>query len=367
MSSCIIFGGSGFVGTHLTKRLLATGRFDKVIIADIKNSLLESIPGVTFQQVDVRETIPSSLAEHGSVEWIFNLAAVHREPGHIANEYFSTNLRGAEHVTQFAREIQCRNIYFTSSISVYGPTETATTEQSPICPITPYGGSKYPAELIHRGWVKEEKNRRLIISRPGVLYGAGDPGNILRMIRAVRKGYFAVPGSLEIVKAFGYIEGLLDSIEFTMADTDREIIYNYAEDPSETLGEIIQSVKQFFGVKATTPSIPISLLLPAAHLIQAIAGARNPIHPVRVKKAATPTHIVPAELLKRGFPFQYSFEKSLAHWSQVAPEDFGITLKTTTKATLPPRLTLKRGSEQADDAVAMTNPIEQDILEETHA
>jgi len=39
----------------------------------------------------------------------------------------------------------------------------------------------------------------------------GDPGNILRMIRAIKRGYFIFPGSRTVRKSYGYIEGLLDS------------------------------------------------------------------------------------------------------------------------------------------------------------
>lgn len=346
MKSCVIFGGSGFVGTHLTRRLLASSRFDRVVIADIRMTPLVGTPGVDYLRCDVRRQIPHSIAGARDVDWIFNLAAIHREPGHLPEEYFETNLGGAENITAFAREIGCRNIYFTSSISVYGPTHGPTTELSPIRPISPYGGSKYPAELIHRIWAHESPARRLIISRPGVLYGAGDPGNILRMINSLRKGYFVLPGSPRIIKAFGYIEGLLDSIEATMSADDREITYNYAETPAETLGDIISVTREFFNVRAATPSLPLSLLLPLAHVIQAIAGSKNPIHPVRVRKAATATHIVPAELQRRAFPFRFSFRQSLEHWAAVAPEDFGFTTTPTKSPHRTARVVLKRKPEE---------------------
>ena len=51
-------------------------------------------------------------------------------------------------------------------------------------------------------------------------------------------------------------------------------------------------------------------------------GMRSPIHPVRVRKAAQSTHIVPAELERLGFEFRYDFVRSLRHWMEVAPEDF---------------------------------------------
>jgi hypothetical protein len=49
------------------------------------------------------------------------------------------------------------------------------------------------------------------------------------MLNAVKKGYFIFPGSPDIVKGYGYIYGLIDSVEFVLAKNERLIVYNYAE------------------------------------------------------------------------------------------------------------------------------------------
>ena len=45
-------------------------------------------------------------------------------------------------------------------------------------------------------------------------------------------------------------------------------------------------VKKFVGSKAPILSLPTSILLPAARMVQAVAGNKNPVHPVRVRKAS---------------------------------------------------------------------------------
>ncbi len=325
MTTCLIFGGAGFIGVHLARRLAATGRFDHIHLADLRpNPLLNSLPDtsrITASITDVRRPIPIDLTP-AAPDWIFNLAAVHREPGHEAIEYFDTNLAGARNVTAYAEAVGCRNLYFTSSIAVYGPTEGPTDETAPICPVSPYGGSKYPAELIHEQWQRSGLGRRLVICRPGVIYGPGDPGNILRMIRAIRRGYFAYPGSPGIHKSYGYIEGLLDSVEFVMDRSEPLLRYNYAEDPTEPLGALVDHIKAHLGSRAPVLPLPLPLLVPVAALVNAVLGGNSPIHPVRVRKAARPTHIVPGTLKALGFTFRFDFRSSLVDWQRQAPGDF---------------------------------------------
>jgi nucleoside-diphosphate-sugar epimerase len=319
----IIFGGAGYIGTHLAKHFLNEGQGHSIVIADIQPSSLKGQPGVVALEVDVRQPIPQGICPDGAPDWIFNLAAVHREPGHEAHEYFDTNIAGAENVCAYAEAVGCCNIYFTSSISVYGPTNGPTTEAAPLCPISPYGGSKFPAELIHRAWQsRAPEQRRLIVVRPGVVYGPNDPGNIGRMVNAIKKGYFAFPGSMRVKKSYAYIYGMLESIRFTMARPEPVITYNYVETPTEDLGTIAGMVKQQLGTKAPLLSLPTALLLPIAHLVQALAGKRNPVHPVRVRKAGLSTHIVPQTLISMGFAFKFPFAQSLVHWRQANPQDF---------------------------------------------
>jgi nucleoside-diphosphate-sugar epimerase len=319
MSTCLILGGGGYIGFNWARRLAARGRFDRIVLADLRAPAGPLAGGMDFIPTDVRQP----LAFPGvNPEWIFNFAAVHREPGHVREEYFDTNLAGARNACAFAEETHCRNILFTSSIAVYGPCPKPMSEDSRPYPSSPYGISKLCAELIHKGWRRAGAGRRLYICRPGVIYGPGDPGNILRMIRAIQKGYFVFPGSKELRKSYGYIEGLLDSFEFVMARAEDQLTYNYVERETETLGTLVRLVQAHLGKKTRTLTAPLPLLEIVAALAQLATGGRSPLHPVRVRKTASSTHVVPETLLKIGFPFRYSFSASLQDWAAKSPQDF---------------------------------------------
>jgi len=326
--TCIVFGGTGYIGTKLAEDPMLKSNYSIIYLADIRepnSDWLKKYKHIKYVKCDVRNKISDPELLKTSPDWILNFAAIHREPGHEYFEYFETNINGANNVCDFAEKVNCQNILFTSSISVYGPCFKPTDESNLPKPITPYGGSKYPAELIHRIWqVSEPDKRRLVIVRPGVIYGPDDPGNILRMITAIRKGYFVFPGEKDIYKSYGYIYGLIESFHFTMNKLEPTITYNYCEYPTETIDEIAKHSRKFLKKSSPILAVPRFLLIPLSKLLLLLMGDKNPIHPVRVRKAGTPTNIVPKYLIDQGFEFKYDFNSSLRHWSKKSPEDFGL-------------------------------------------
>lgn len=324
MKTAIITGGTGYIGMATARRF--GKHFDQILIADTREPQGTLPQGAKFVRCDVRQPLEPQLAPQLTADmelaWLFNFAAVHREPGHAYQEYFDTNIPGAENVTTFAAQRNIANLFFTSSIAVYGSVRNPTDESAPKTPDSAYGISKFKAEQIHEQWADGAPERRLVICRPGVVYGPGDPGNILRLIHAVKRGRFYFPGNPAIHKSYAYIEGLLDSFEYTLAQDDNLIRYNYVETPTEPLCELVKHIEAILGKESTTLALPLWLLLPVAHLIQLLTLGRSPIHPKRVRKAAMPTHIVPQWLTDHHFQFQYDFATSLKHWKTQRPEDF---------------------------------------------
>lgn len=328
----IIIGGSGYIGRNLLMGFVKRNRFDQYIIMDIKplRGFKKEVDSrkVEFIKADVRKSLPNTNMEiDGKKSWIFNLAAVHREPGHDFKEYFDTNIPGANNVNAFANRLNIKNIFFTSSIAPYGKSREESNESSRLYPETGYGISKSIAEQIHQKWLHQNiKERRLIIVRPAVIYGPNDPGNVYRMISALKKGTFVLPNGGKVIKAYGYVYGLVESILFTMdLISESLVVYNYTEHPLISLKEMTQVVKTKFGYSRPTLSISTSFLAFIAGIVQfaaSVIGKKTEIHPVRVKKASFPTNIKPSFLIEKGFHFKYDFEKSLNHWESITPDDF---------------------------------------------
>ena len=106
----LITGSSGFIANHLAQEL---SHKNIIFGVDLKKSTNTKII------CDVRSKLENKKLPK-RIDLIINLAAIHREPGHKPNEYFDTNILGAENITSFAEQVNCRQIIFTSSISPYG-------------------------------------------------------------------------------------------------------------------------------------------------------------------------------------------------------------------------------------------------------
>lgn len=308
----VVFGGGGFIGSHLAASLTAAGA--SVTIADLQ--VPNGIPaGARFEAVDVRE--PIALEPDAPDPLVFNLAAVHRTPGHPDREYFETNVAGARNVTDFCSRCSATSLFFTSSISVYGPTEEPRVETSPLTPTSAYGKSKLEAEGIHRAWVEEGDERRLVLVRPAAVFGPGENGNFTRLARGLRKGFFLYPGRKDTLKACGYVDDLIGSLYFMWGAADPVVTYNYGYPEPPTLEAICEAFHEVGGLPRPRGTIPAGPMLGVARLLSAL-GLKT-FDPDRVGKLVASTNIQARELSQRGFEYETDLRSAIARWRAANP------------------------------------------------
>jgi GlcNAc-P-P-Und epimerase len=334
----VIFGGTGFIGSHLAQHLLRKDLAGRVVLVDSQpprneswtNGLQDGLRNglIEFVQLDVRQPIPKS-ALPASADYVFNLAAVHREPGHEAREYFDTNIRGAENVCAWTSTTNCNRMVFTSSISPYGPTEDLKDEESLPVPETPYGSSKLAAEKVHIGWQSGSPERKLLILRPGVVFGPGEGGNVTRLVRSLVKGYFVYMGNRQTRKAGGYVKELGFVIQFGLKHQDctgeTVTLLNFGMSPPPPMEAYVNAIRKVTGIKRSPANVPRALLLGAAYPIEAVARTlriKQPVSPIRVRKLFRSTSIDPKRLRELGYCWKFTLESAFSDWKSDVPHDF---------------------------------------------
>jgi GlcNAc-P-P-Und epimerase len=316
--AALVFGGNGFVGSHLVRKLINSGDYSRVVSADISDGPRFKTPGVEIVHCDVREPIPDHLAGDGITE-IYNLAAVHTTPGHEDWEYFTTNIAGAQNVTDYARRVGVNMIFFTSSISVYGSTEQPKTEESEPNPDSAYGQSKLLAEKVHQTWQQERPTeRRLIVARPAVIFGFQEQGNFTRLAKLLRRGAFVYPGRKDTIKACGYVSDLLSTFEYFSTRSDSHIIYNFAFTERYSTEDICRAFNLVAGVPMPSRVIPIRLIMLGGLAFEILSrlGLKTSVNRQRLTKLYRSTNIVPQYLDRSGFQRSFDLKTALLDWKQ---------------------------------------------------
>jgi len=155
----LVTGGCGFIGSHLSERLLQMGH-EVVILDNLSCGRLENIQSfsdhpnlvVVNENIVERESIAPSF---DGVDWVFHLAGIADIVPSIEqpDAYFQNNVVGTLNILQCAKEASVKKIVYAASSSSYGiPDQYPTPENSPIQPQYPYALTKYMGEELTMHW-----------------------------------------------------------------------------------------------------------------------------------------------------------------------------------------------------------------------
>lgn len=157
----LVTGGAGFIGSHLSEKLLIDGH-DVVIVDNLATGRVRNIAGfrdhprLQFCQVDIRD-LQALRQCFAGVEWVFHLAGLADIVPSIEqpDSYFSTNVTGTFNVLECARGAGVKRFVYAASSSSYGiPKVYPTPETSPIDPQYPYALTKYLGEDLVLHWAR---------------------------------------------------------------------------------------------------------------------------------------------------------------------------------------------------------------------
>jgi len=154
----VVTGGAGFIGSHLTKKLVKQG--DVVTVIDNLNTgKIENLKSVSkkinFVQNDIRDfEVLRSLMEN--VDGVFHQAAMAsvQDSFRIPEKFHDVNVNGTENIFKIAKEFGIKVVYASSS-SVYGDTSILpTTESDEKRPINPYAKTKLEKDKLAEQYAK---------------------------------------------------------------------------------------------------------------------------------------------------------------------------------------------------------------------
>lgn len=171
-----ITGATGFIGTHLIKRLAQTEHELYCLVRETSHIGELKELGATLIMGDVTDK-DSLLEGMKSCDWVINLANIYTfwEPN--KRLYTEVNIEGTRNVMESALETGVSKVVHVSTLVVWGkPADCPFTEESPVGPVrfSEYARTKYAGDLV--AWeLYEKKELPLVMMYLAVVLGPGDP------------------------------------------------------------------------------------------------------------------------------------------------------------------------------------------------
>jgi len=156
MSTYLITGAAGFIGSHIAEDLIKRG--DEVMALDnLSAGFTENLPeGVIFQNGSVLDTaLLQKICAEYDIKGIFHLAAVASVKKSIENPLFvhEINTTGTVNILEAARKYDIDKVVLSASAAAYGDDPSfPKTETMPPDPLSPYATSKIAAELYLKNY-----------------------------------------------------------------------------------------------------------------------------------------------------------------------------------------------------------------------
>lgn len=176
MKKAFVTGGTGFVGSHVVRRLLAQGTAVKALVRDPERA--SNLAGLDVERVrgDLRDraSLEAGLA---GCDALFHVAADYRLWARNPHELFDSNVQGTKNILEAARKRGVQRVVYTSTVSAVGRpgwdgVGDETLDPTPEQLIGPYKTTKFLAELEARKFASQ--GLPLVIVNPSTPIGSHD-------------------------------------------------------------------------------------------------------------------------------------------------------------------------------------------------
>lgn len=268
----LLTGANGYLGQAVARALRSAGctvrgigrparagaELDDYLACDLG---LGNLPGSAFAGVDV----------------VVHAAGVIPQPrrGQVATQ--DANLAMTAALLNAMRRHGARRLVHVSSAAVYGPAAEAIPESAPRLPVGEYGIGKLACEEAIAEAAREDGLSAFLL-RKGSIFGGAMPAdnNTARMIAAIARGRFFVPGDGRNRKSFLHVDDAAQVIlaacgRIPSLPGGRVLPLNVADRPA-AVGDVARAIAEGLGVRP-----PLRIPMPVLRLPLAIAGHVPPL------------------------------------------------------------------------------------------
>ncbi|MGN6092286.1 MAG: UDP-glucose 4-epimerase GalE [Luteibacter jiangsuensis] len=166
MKPVLVTGGAGYIGSHTVQQLVERG--ERVVVIDnLSTGFRDAVRGASFVEGNVGDIdLVSRVLEAHGVDSVLHFAAHTVVPESVSDplKYYGNNTGNTRNLLACCAAAGIDKFIFSSTAAVYGTTEAGVAdEDTPTCPINPYGTSKLMSETMLRDWCATGAMRHVIL------------------------------------------------------------------------------------------------------------------------------------------------------------------------------------------------------------
>jgi len=280
MTSVLVTGGAGYIGSHTLLQLTSRGE-NVVVLDDLSTGFHQAVRDVPLVVGNVgdRALVDRVLAEH-RVDTIIHFAAHTIVPESVSNplKYYGNNTCATRSLLEAATQAGVKHFVFSSTAAVYGiPANGLASEETQTQPINAYGTSKLMSEWMLRD-VCAATPMRYVALRYFNVAGCDTQGRIGQSTRAatllVKVACEVAVGKRPHLSVFGtdyptpdgtgvrdyiHVEDLatahLNALTY-LRDGGKSLVANCGYGHGYSVREVIKSVEKIAGIKLNVREEP---------------------------------------------------------------------------------------------------------------
>jgi len=307
MSRILVTGATGFIGFHLSKRLLKEGY---EVFGLIRNPQKDLPHGVKPLWGDI---IKGNLPELKGFDYVFHLAALTKAVRE--KDYFLVNEKGTELlIKRLLEDGFSGKLIFLSSLSAQGPTikNRPLREDDPPHPVSPYGLSKLKAE--------EKLQRcsslfRVIILRPSVVYGPKDE-YMLHFFKLIQRRFLPLLRDeqwLSLCYVEDVVEALLLCLQKEVKSGEVFLISDGQTYSLHQLADVVASILKVNYLKIRVPPVIAKSIALLCEMVGRLKGKGMPFNLNKLSESLQEAWLCDISKAKKvlGFVPKYNLKEGL--------------------------------------------------------
>ena len=253
----LVTGAGGFIGSHLTERLVEVGAKTRALVHYRSNgswgwldrSSRKSDVEIVAGDIRDRNCVVSAMR---GVDIVFHLAALIGIPYSYAApaSYVDTNIGGTLNILQAARDLNVARVVHTSTSEVYGTARRVPIdEQHPLQGQSPYSATKIGADKLAESFFLSF-GLSVVTMRPFNAFGPrqSERAVIPTIISQSLTGDVVALGNLHPTRDFNYVANTVDGfVRCAEADDVAGQTINIGSGEETSIGDIVKKVAAILG------------------------------------------------------------------------------------------------------------------------